>query len=92
MFKAIFPPFCLFMAIAMAVVAFSMLAFGSPEASIDLHQARASGDEMSTTSLEADLASRQVKRTTMIVLLFVGSGVMTGVAFSSIKGPSDNRQ
>lgn len=92
MFKAIFPPFCLFMAIAMAVVGFSMLAFGGPEASVDLHHARANGDELATTTLEADLADRQLKRTTMIVLLFVGSGLMTAVAFGSIKGPSDNRQ
>lgn len=91
MFKAIFPPFCLVLAIAMAVVGFSMLAFGAPEASLDLHQARASGDELATTTLEADLQSRQVKRTAMIVLLFAGSGVMTFVAFGSIRSSSDNR-
>lgn len=91
MFKAIFPPSCLVLAIAMAVVGFSMLAFGAPEASLDLHQARASGDELVTTTLEADLESRQMKRTAMIVLLFAGSGVMTLVAIGSIKSSSDNR-
>jgi hypothetical protein len=92
MFRSILPPFCLLLAIAMAVVGFSMLAFGNPEASVELHQARASGDELATATLEADLSSRQMKRTTMIVLLFVGSGVMTTVGFGAISGPSNNRK
>lgn len=91
MLKSIFPPFCLLTAIAMAVVAFAMLAFGGPEASLELHRARANGDELATSTLEADLADRQTKRTTMIVLLFVGSGVMTYVAFGSMNSPSHNR-
>ena len=87
MFQSIFPPVCLLLAIAMAVVGFSMLAFGGPEASLDLHQARVSGDELAQSTLEADLEQRQTKRITMIVLLFVGSGAMTIVAFSSMKAP-----
>lgn len=81
---------CLIVAIAMAVVGFSMLAFGEPEASLELHQARANADELATSALEADLEGRQFNRTTMIVLLFLGSGVMTAVGFGSIGGTSGN--
>ena len=91
MIRSIFPPICLLMAIAMAVVGFSMLAFGGPDASLNLHEARVSGDELTTTTLEADLKRRQTQRVTTIVLLFVGSGVMTMVAFGAMKGPADNR-
>lgn len=90
MFRSIVPPACLLLAISLAVVGFSMLAFGGPEVSLDLHQARVSGDELSQTTLEADLASRQTQRITMIVLLFVGSGIMTIVAFGSMTGPARN--
>ena len=39
------PPLCLLIALGMLVVAFSLLAVGAPEATVDLHQARASADE-----------------------------------------------
>jgi len=78
----------LLLALAMAIVGFSMIAFGGPDASVNLHQARAAGDELATDTLEADLEQRQTHRVTMIVLLFVGSGVMTIVGFGSKKGPS----
>ncbi len=88
MLKSILPPVCLLLALAMAVVGFSMIAFGGPETTVSLHQARANGDDLATETLEADLEKRQTQRVTMIVLLFVGSGVMTVVGFSSMKGPS----
>ena len=85
MLRAILPPFCLLIALAMAITGFSMLAFGAPEAGVSLHEARASGDEQAESTLEADLASRKNQRVTMITLLLVGSGVMTVVAFGSMK-------
>ena len=88
MFKSILPPACLLLALAMAIVGFSMIAFGGPDDSVSLHQARAAGDELATETFEADLKQRQTQRVTMIVLLFVGSGVMTIVGFGSMKGPS----
>ncbi|MFC1758199.1 hypothetical protein ACFL2H_05460 [Planctomycetota bacterium] len=91
MFKAILPPFCLLLALASAIVGFSMLAFGGPEASISLHQARAEGDELATDTLEADLAERQSNRVVMIISLFVVSGVMTIVAFGAMQGPAKKR-
>lgn len=92
MFKAILPPFCLLLALAMAITGFSMIAFGGPEASISLHQARATGDELTTNTLEDDLRKRQTSRMVMIGLLFAGSGAMTLIAFASMGGPSQNRQ
>lgn len=91
MLKAILPPFCLLLALAMAITGFSMLAFGAPEASISLHQARATGDELSTETLEEDLRQRQRSRIILIAALFAGSGAMTLVAFGSMSGPSNNR-
>lgn len=92
MLRSMFPPLCLLMALAMAVVGFSMLAFGAPDASVDLHQARAVGDELATDTLEADLEQRQTQRVVMIVSLFVGSGIMTIVAFGSMKSTPQNQQ
>ena len=91
MLRSLFPPLCLVLALTMVVVGFSMLAFGPPEANIAVHEARVSGDELAKTVLEADLKQQQTSRITMIVLLFVGSGVMTVVAFGSMRGPSQNR-
>ena len=71
-------------ALAMVIVGFSMIACGGPEASIALHQARAAGDELSKTTLEADLERRQALRTSVITLLILGGGVMTVVAFVSM--------
>jgi hypothetical protein len=91
MLRAVFPPLCLLLALAMAIVSFSMIAFGGPEASIALHEARASGDERAQTAFETNLNRQRRDRVTMIVLLLVGSGVMTIVAFGSMRGPSHNR-
>ena len=91
MYRSVFPPLCLILALAMAIVGFSMIAFGGPEAGLALHQARASGDDLSSTTLEEDLEERQTTRMMTIVLLLVGSGVMTVVAFSSMRGATPSR-
>lgn len=91
MLRSVFPPICLLLSIAMAVVGFSMLAFGGPDVSVNLHEARAQGDELATTALEEDLETRQTKRIVMIVSLFVGSGLMTVVAFGAMQNAADNR-
>ena len=54
----------------MMVVAFGMLAFGSPEIGVELHQARATNDDVFTKTLEADLAYRQWKHYLQIAALF----------------------
>ena len=92
MFKAFLPPFCLLLALALAITGFSMIAFGGPEESISLHEARASGDDLTQTTLELDLKQRQTSRVVMIGLLFAGSAAMTLIAFGSMSGPGPNRQ
>ncbi len=92
MLKSIFPPICLLLALALAIAGFAMLAFGGPEDSVSLHAARASGDELKTSVLEADLQQRQMARIMLIVSVFVGSGLMTMVAFLSMGGASSNQQ
>ena len=91
MLRFLFPPLCLLVALASAIVGFSMLAFGGPEASVSLHEARSQGDELSTDTLEADLATRQTNRVVLISSLFATSGVMTIVAFGSMRGSSQKR-
>ena len=91
MLRILFPPICLLLALALAIVGFSMLAFGGPEASVSLHEARAKGDELATDTLEADLAERQTDRVVLIASLFAASGVMTIVAFGVMQGSSQKR-
>jgi len=90
--KAVLPPVCLLLALGLAITGFSMIAFGGPEESISLHEARANGDDLTTDTLEDDLLSRQTSRMVMIGLLFAGSGVMTLVGFGAMSGPSRNRK
>lgn len=91
MLKSVFPPICLFLALALAITGFSMLAFGGPEASVALHAARAAGDEASTDALEENLQRRKKSRMVRIVLTFAGSGVMTFVAFASMGESKSDR-
>ena len=58
---------------------------GFPEASIELHCARASGDDAFTETLESDLSERRMTRGTLIALSFVGSVVVTVVGFHAMK-------
>ncbi|MEO1525587.1 MAG: hypothetical protein AAFX06_09125 [Planctomycetota bacterium] len=84
MIKSLLPPFCLLLALALAITGFSILAFGGPEASVSLHAARAEGDERVSKPMEANLKQRQTKRMVTIVGLFAGSAAMTAVAFASM--------
>ena len=84
MLSHLIPPLCLLLALAMLIVGFTLIAVGEPEDSVQLHQARAQGDELSTETLEADLRRRRVTRYTLIGLLLLGSGLMTVTAFRSM--------
>lgn len=84
MLKTFLPPICLLLALALAITGFAMIAFGAPEASVSLHEARAAGDELATSTLEQHLEDQQWSRITFITLLFVASGAMTFVAFGSM--------
>ena len=80
----IIPPLCFLLALALLVVGFSLLVIGFPEASVELHRARASGDDIFTETFEADLRQRRFTRGTLITLSFVGSVVVTVVGFRAM--------
>ena len=82
---------CLFLALVMLVAAFALLAVGQPEASLQLHQVRVSGDEEQRRVLEQELAGRQFRRRLTMVALFIGAGGMTVAAFFVMR-PRDQRQ
>ena len=79
------PPLCFLLALALLVVGFSLLAIGFPEASVELHRARASGEEAFSEPLEADLRNRRLTRGTLITLSLVGSVVVTIAGFRAMR-------
>ena len=79
------PPLYLFLALAMLVVGFCLLAVGPPEASVDLHEARAAADETYLATWEADLIRRQRLRIGTIVAVFTGSVFMAVSAFRAMR-------
>ncbi len=81
----IIPPLCFLLALALLVVGFSLLVIGFPEAGIELHRARASGDDAFTETLEADLRKRRFTRGALITLSLVGSVVVTIVGFQAMQ-------
>ena len=81
----ILPPLCLLLALAMAVVGFALWAVDPPEANVELHRARASGDEQYREVLEAELRRRQWTRNLLLGCLFVGSGVFAVTAFVGMR-------
>ena len=81
----IIPPICFLLAFALIVTGFSMLAIGFPEASIQLHRARASGDEVATDALEANLKKRQRNRAALITASLVGGILITVTGFRAMR-------
>ena len=90
MFKAIIPPLCLLIALALAITGTAMIAFGGPEESISLHEARVSGDDLTKDTLEQDLEQKQFSRVVFITTLFATSGIMIFVGFATMTGPTKN--
>jgi hypothetical protein len=78
-------PFCLFLALAMLIAGFAVWSVEGPEAGIELHQARVSGDEDYEQALEAALERRKTARFLLIGGLFGGSVLMTAGAFLSLR-------
>ncbi|MCA9217771.1 MAG: hypothetical protein KDB27_32100 [Planctomycetales bacterium] len=83
--RTLFPPFMFLTALAMVVVAFGLLAFGTPDISVDLHQARATNDELFKETLESDLAYRTWIHYLRIAGLFICAIVSIVVGFVSMK-------
>ena len=79
------PPLCFLLAMALLVAGFSLLAIGFPDASVELHKARASGEEAFTESLETDLRRRRLTHGTLIALTLVGSVFVTIAGFRAMQ-------
>lgn len=89
--QRLIPPLCLLLALAMAVAAFALWAVEAPEAGIELHRARVSGDEPYRQVLEAQLKRRRWARKALLGGLFVGSGLMIVAAFLTMR-PAEGRR
>jgi len=83
--KAIVPPLCLFLALAMFFAAFAIAAVERPEATVEYHRARVSGDDELGDLLEAQLAHRQLVRKMLLGSLIVGGVAMTATAFVAMR-------
>lgn len=83
--RNLLPPLCLLIALAMVITAFAVWAVEPPSAGVELHRARAAGDEDTRDVMEAGLKRRKLARNVLLGCLFTGSGVMTLAAFVSMR-------
>ena len=72
-------PICLILCLALLVMAFALLATDAPEPNVQLHGARARGDEAFEQVLERDLQRRIWFRRAVIGSLFAAA-IVSGVA------------
>ena len=79
-------PVCLILCLALLVTAFGLLAVDAPEPNIQLHRARAIGDEPYREVLEKELETRIWIRRGLIGGLFVAALVLGAFAFASVAG------
>ncbi|MCA9263545.1 MAG: hypothetical protein KDA60_06830 [Planctomycetales bacterium] len=82
----ILPPLFLVLALLLAILGFGLWAVGMPEPTVELHEARSTGDESHEEVLEAKLQRDIRNRRVLIGLLFGGSGLMAVSAFLSMSG------
>ena len=70
----------------MAIVGCGVWAVESPEANIDLHRARAAGDEPYQEVLALQLRRLQRNRQWLLGSLFTGSGIFALLALVTMRG------
>jgi hypothetical protein len=86
--KSLISPLCLFLAILMLILGFALWSVEAPEPGIELHRARAAGDEDFQAVLEAQLQQRRLARTALLACLFGGSAALVVAAFFTLRGSS----
>jgi hypothetical protein len=69
----------------MVIAGFGVWAIDAPQPGVELHRAGAAGDEQYRQALEAQLRRRQLKRTVLLVCLFLGSGILIVTAFVAMR-------
>ena len=79
--KSLVSPLCLFLAILLLIFGFALWSVEAPEPGIELHRARAAGDEEYEAALEAQLRHRRWVRTALLACLFGGSAAMIVAGF-----------
>jgi hypothetical protein len=84
------PPLCLLLALVLLITGFAMLAVEPPQASVELHAARVSGDDQYRDLLESQLTKRRFARKVLLACVFAGSGLMVVLAFLTMV-PSGSR-
>ncbi len=80
-------PLCLLLALAMLIAGFAIWAVEPPEASMELHRARVTGDEEYSEVLEVQLEEQRWSRKVLLFSLFGGSAVMVVMAFVMMSVP-----
>lgn len=83
--KGLLPPLFLFLALAMFFAAFAVAAVDQPEATVEFHRARVSGDDEFGDLLEAQLERRQFARKALLASLIVGGVALTATAFVAMR-------
>ncbi len=83
--NAVLPPVCLILALAMLVAGFGLLAVEPPQPTVEMHRARAAGDEQYYEAFEVQLHRRQLHRKVLLACLFTGSGIMVVTAVLSMR-------
>jgi hypothetical protein len=83
--KSLLSPLCLLLALAMFFAAFAVAAVDPPEATVDYHRARVSGDDEYGDLLESQLERRQFARKALVGSLIFAGVALTGTAFVSMR-------
>lgn len=89
--QGLVPPFCLLLALALAICGFVIWAREGPGAGTQLHVARMAGDENARGALESHLEQKQFERLILLGLLATASVTMTVLGFASMRRPQTRR-
>ena len=85
-FSNLLSPLCLVVSLIMLVLAFAILASEPPGESVQIHSARASGDELAEAAMKTQLTGKIWFRRLLLAALFCGSVLMILVSFVTMRG------
>ncbi len=85
--KQLISPLCLLLALALLIAGFAIWAVEPPQANMELHRARVTGDEEYSEVLEDQLEGQRWSRKVLLFGLFGGSAMMVVMAFVMMSVP-----